>query len=171
MYLHLKVKSCQLLCWPCLKGMFLIRNDLKLGSGAGQNHSGSTTMLVYTSTSIDYWAAWQWTRSSASASSLPSAQSSSLSLTSCPRQRGSLQGTDTANVGKRAKFLLGCCVTHLGCGVAQEGCGVAQIVVRRPAVWQARVRFSSRHPFRAHSSERYGSGEGIGMGLDVWDLC
>ncbi len=34
-----------------------------------------------------------------------------------------------------------------GCGVAQSlGCGVAQLVVRRLAVRQARVRFSARHP-------------------------
>ncbi len=33
----------------------------------------------------------------------------------------------------------------VGCGVAQLGCGVAQLVVRRPAVRQARVQTSARH--------------------------
>ncbi len=51
------------------------------------------------------------------------------------------------------------CFMRVSCGVAQqgaarlsrvrrgsEGCGVAQLVVFRLAVWQARVRFSARHP-------------------------
>ncbi len=33
--------------------------------------------------------------------------------------------------------------------MAQLGCGVAQLVMRRLAVWQARVRFSDWHPIEA----------------------
>jgi hypothetical protein len=44
----------------------------------------------------------------------------------------------------------------LGCGVRRcsTGCGVSQLVVRRLAVRQARVRFSSRHPMEASLAER-----------------
>jgi hypothetical protein len=35
---------------------------------------------------------------------------------------------------------------RLGCGVVKLGCGVAQIIARRLAVRQARVRISARHP-------------------------
>jgi hypothetical protein len=38
--------------------------------------------------------------------------------------------------------------------VAQLGCGVAQLVVRRLAVWQARVRFSDWHPIEASLADR-----------------
>ncbi len=40
---------------------------------------------------------------------------------------------------------LWCGVAQLWCGVAQPWCGVAQLVARRLAVRQARVRFSARH--------------------------
>ncbi len=33
-----------------------------------------------------------------------------------------------------------------GCSVAQLRCSVAQLVVRWPAVWQARVQIPARHP-------------------------
>ncbi len=48
-------------------------------------------------------------------------------------------------------------ITHdklLGCGAAQSGCGAAQLVVRRLAVRQARVRVSARHPMEAPFAER-----------------
>ncbi len=41
-----------------------------------------------------------------------------------------------------------------GCGAAQSGCGAAQLVVRRLAVRQARVRISARHPMEAPLTER-----------------
>ncbi len=44
-----------------------------------------------------------------------------------------------------AAWLTWCGVAQLWCGVAQSWCGVAQLVARRPAVRQARVRFSARH--------------------------
>ncbi len=40
---------------------------------------------------------------------------------------------------------LGCDVAQLGCGVSQIGCCMAQLVVRRLAVQQARVRCSAWH--------------------------
>jgi hypothetical protein len=43
--------------------------------------------------------------------------------------------------------------SSLGCGAAQ-GCGVAQLVVRRLAVRQARVRISARHPMETPLAER-----------------
>jgi hypothetical protein len=39
-------------------------------------------------------------------------------------------------------------------GILNIGCGAAQLVVRRLAVRQARVRISSRHPMEAPLAER-----------------
>ncbi len=40
-------------------------------------------------------------------------------------------------------------MAQLGCGVTQLRCAVAQLVVRRLAVRQARIRFSAWHPEEA----------------------
>jgi hypothetical protein len=58
-------------------------------------------------------------------------------------------------------------MAQTGCGMAQKdaawlsrmrhgsvGCGMAQLVVRRLAVRQARVRISARHPMEAPLAER-----------------
>ncbi len=83
---------------------------------------------------------------------------------------------------------LGCGVAQLGCGVAQLGCGVAQflvrrgsvlvrhgsvccgvaqLVVRRLAVRQTRVRFSARHHREVFPTE-HTSDEGMERGLGEW---
>ncbi len=38
--------------------------------------------------------------------------------------------------------------------ILKKGCSVAQLVVRRPAVWQARVPIPARHPREVFPSER-----------------
>jgi hypothetical protein len=42
----------------------------------------------------------------------------------------------------------------IGYSVAQLGCSMAQLVVRWPAVWQARVQIPARHPREVFPSER-----------------
>jgi hypothetical protein len=72
------------------------------------------------------------------------------------RSKHSLKGTDDVGQNRQRRSMnmgigcgvaqIRCGVAQLGCGVALLGCGVAQIIARRLAVRQARVRISARQP-------------------------
>jgi hypothetical protein len=43
-------------------------------------------------------------------------------------------------------------MAQIGCSMAQKGCSMAQLVVRWPALWQARVQIPARHPLSETSN-------------------